>query len=376
MLLQHYLESGDVYVPDSNRFRSFEDDLIDNESWKNKESLIQQLGLAFLSKPIEEILSELNKELETLLIEVNQRIEEGTNRSIKITENHQDSKWSLPYNKTEDSANHPLFDQLPQIEIRDLLSFVNSQTAFMSAFTHILSHHLKNADEDEAITGSLIALATNKGLSKMAQSSDLTYQSLFSAMKNYLRLETIKNANNKISNSTLLLPIFQYFNVEENLIHSSSDGQKFETQINTINARYSPKYFGLNKGIVSYTMVANNVPVNAKIIGANEHESHFVFDIVHNNTSDIQPDRHSVDSHGTNNVNFLILHVFGYQFAPRYKDISSKSETLYCFNNPNLYTDLLRCWGAMEQKTRLRESGNIRCRIFKRSQGTQLTTLD
>ena len=31
-------------------------------------------------------------------------------------------------------------------------------------------------------------------------------------------------------------------------LHSSSDGQKFETQLPTLNARYSPKYFGLKKG--------------------------------------------------------------------------------------------------------------------------------
>ncbi|MCP3882229.1 MAG: transposase, partial [Sulfitobacter sp.] len=55
------------------------------------------------------------------------------------------------------------------------------------------------------------------------------------------------------------------------------DGQKFEVAIPTINARHSSKYFGLSKGVVSYTLVANHVPLNARIIGANEHESHFVF---------------------------------------------------------------------------------------------------
>ena len=59
------------------------------------------------------------------------------------------------------------------------------------------------------------------------------------------------------------------------------------------------------------------------------------FDILFNNTTDIQtaflgrrilperclPDVHSTDTHGTNEVNFAILHLFGYQFAPRYKDI-------------------------------------------------------
>src|SRR5205823_7247295 len=110
----------------------------------------------------------------------------------------------------------------------------------------------------------------------------------------------------------------------------------------TINARHSPKYFGLKKGIVAYSMVANHVPVNAQIIGANEHESHYVFDILFNNTTSIQPDIHSTDTHGTNEVNFALLHVFGYQFAPRYRRIQEKFRTGLCgFQHPKQYAELL-----------------------------------
>ena len=42
------------------------------------------------------------------------------------------------------------------------------------------------------------------------------------------------------------------------MLHSSSDGQRFETRTPTINARYSPKYFGLKKGIVAYTLLAKS----------------------------------------------------------------------------------------------------------------------
>lgn len=137
------------------------------------------------------------------------------------------------------------------------------------------------------------------------------------------------------------MPIFHHYDIDE-VIHSSSDGQKVETALNTINSRHSSKYFGLKKGIVSYTMVANHIPVNARIIGANEHESHYVFDILYNNTTDIQPDIHSTDTHGTNEVNFAILHFFGYQFAPRYRDIYEKvSESLYGFHHPSQYGDII-----------------------------------
>ena len=94
------------------------------------------------------------------------------------------------------------------------------------------------------------------------------------------------------------------------------------------------------KGIVSYTLVANHVPINAEIIGANDHESHYVFDILFNNTTDIQPEVHSTDTHGTNEVNFALLHMFGYQFAPRYRDIYDKvGDALYGSKHPSQYEE-------------------------------------
>jgi TnpA family transposase len=82
--------------------------------------------------------------------------------------------------------------------------------------------------------------------------------------------------------------------------------------------------------------------MHARIIGANEHESHYVFDVLFNNTTDIQPDVHSTDTHGTNEVNFALLHVFGYQFAPRYRDIYDTVRTsLYGFQHPSHYGEML-----------------------------------
>ena len=372
-MLRDNLESGDIFVADSTQFRSFEADLIDDERWKDKERLIRELDLPILNRPIEETLAELMEEVEALFVHVNRRIQDGENQHIKISGTGDQVSWTLPYKSPADKANHPLYELLPQVEIRDLLAFVDSQCGFMGAFTHILGRYVKKDPEDDAIAGAVIAMATNKGLFKMAESSDMSYQDLFSASKNYLRLETLKNANDMISNALAELPIFRHFDVEEGIIHSSSDGQKFGTQIRTINARRSPKYFGLKEGIASYTLVANNVPVNAKIIGANAHESHFVFDILHNNTSEIQPSRHSVDTHGTNSVNFLILNAFGYEFAPRYRDISGKTESLYGFKDLKEYKDfLLRPTKRVRPKLIISEWPNIQKILV--SLGLKVTT--
>ncbi len=205
----------------------------------------------------------------------------------------------------------------------------------MDEFDHVLGRYVKQKADEQNLTACLIAWGTNMGLGKMGEISDIGYHTLAATSENFLRPETLKEANDRISNAIAELAIFRHYDLGET-IHSSSDGQKYETRIHTINARYSPKYFGLQKGIVSYTLVANHIPVNARIIGANEHESHYVFDLLFNNTTEIQPNVHSTDTHGTNEVNFAILHLFGYQFAPPYKDIYDKvCHSLYGFKHPN-----------------------------------------
>lgn len=134
--------------------------------------------------------------------------------------------------------------------------------------------------------------------------------------------------------------MFDQYDIDD-LKHSSSDGQRIETQIHTINSRHASKYFGLKKGVSAYMLVANHVPSNARIIGTHEHESHFVFDILHNNTTDIQPERHSTDTHGTNQVNFFLLFFDGYQFAPRYRDLHKRMSSLVGFHHPGHYADCL-----------------------------------
>jgi hypothetical protein len=47
-VMRNGLEAGDIFCRDSVRFRSFEDDLIDNDQWQDKDKLIGQSGLRSL----------------------------------------------------------------------------------------------------------------------------------------------------------------------------------------------------------------------------------------------------------------------------------------------------------------------------------------
>jgi TnpA family transposase len=339
-LLRQGLEAGDIFCRDSVRFRSFEDDLLDDQRWQAKEALMAEHGLSMLLQPIQEHLADLEKKLEEHLATVNGRIAAGENEHFQVKRQGHQVRWTLQYPRSRETVNHSFYNALAPVDIGSLLHFVNQQCRFMEAFEHILGRYAKQAADDHALVACLVAWATNMGLGRMGEISDIGYPTLATTSDNFIRLEMLKESNERVSNATAALSIYRHYDID-GTVHSSSDGQKFETRFDTINARHSPKYFGLKKGVVSYTLVANHIPVNARSIGADEHESHYVFDLLFNNATDIQPEVHSTDTHGTNEVNFAILHLFGYQFAPRYQDIQAKvRNALYGFQHPSQYSDL------------------------------------
>lgn len=207
-----------------------------------------------------------------------------------------------------------------------ILYLVNEKTNFLNAFTHFLSRYGKQKIDAKKIFAVLMAWGTNTGLSLMGKISDINYDTLVTTSSNFFRIETLQEVNRIITDFISKLPIFELYNINKS-IHSSSDGQKFETSINTTLSRNSKKYFGMKKGIVVYTLSSNHVPLYVKVIGANDHESHFVFDVLYNNPSKIVPTIHSTDTHGVNAVNHLLLFFNNYLFAPRYKNLKRKLNT-------------------------------------------------
>lgn len=340
--LRNKLESGDIFLPDSFDNKNFDEDLIPQKEWDvNKSIILNQIDAPKIGKSAEAVLSEWEQIIEPLYKRANDRIKKGLNPSVQIDGKNKDgtTKWHLIYTETSNPLNHQIYGQFSPIDIASLLQVVDSQTNFLSAFTHLLGTNVSRKTDKNKLIACIVAFGTNYGIGKMASISDMSYQDLVVTSNTLIYLETLKEANRRIINKTIAFPMYKHYSVQPGLVHSSSDGQKYYTQIPTINSRYSPKYFGLEKGISSLTNVANNVLVNGDIIGANEYEGNYVFDLIYNNDTDIQTDIHSTDSHGINQVNFAILDMFGYQFAPRYKNISSKSKTIYSFQHPSKYKD-------------------------------------
>lgn len=338
MQLNKMIESGQVYIDDTVNYRNLEDDLIPYDYWiTNKEKILSQLNLPILTQPIKRLLSELNEALVERYHEVNLGIEKGENKHIKLKKNkNNEITWRLPYRKQEDSVNNPFYDNFPNINIGDVIRYVLESTRFDKKFVHIQPYYSKTSVEINNLIAVLVANGTGLGIRRMADISDMNENELITTNKNFFRLKTIREANDVIVNHIAKMPIFKFYTLSEYGIHASIDGQKVETKSHTIKARYSKKYFGLGKGVVSIKLVANHVPINDKIIGANEFEGHYLFDLVYNNSSDIDIYAVSGDMHIVNRVNFALMYLFGYRFMPRFTRLPEKAQqNLVSFQNPS-----------------------------------------
>jgi hypothetical protein len=68
------LDSGKVYVTESEQNKRLEDDLICEQDWKDKQSLIEKTGLTRLTTPIEQTLADLEMRLNNRLKQVTDSI--------------------------------------------------------------------------------------------------------------------------------------------------------------------------------------------------------------------------------------------------------------------------------------------------------------
>ncbi|MFT3931059.1 MAG: Tn3 family transposase [Spongiibacteraceae bacterium] len=309
------LEDLKFYVEDSLSYKWYEDDFVLAE---DVPELVAMSNYITLKRPINEILAEKKAVLEKKRKAVGARLGAGENSSVIFTENNGKIKWTIKRRaKDEVDKSEDFYSQIKQLHIGDIIAFAERNLNFSSQLTHIRLR--KPPSNLNAIIACIVANGTRYGTHHMATLCNLPYDELRQAEKNHLRGETIHAANDVISNAISQLEIFKYYNIQENVLHASFDGQRFESRYNTISTHYSSKYFGRGKGLSAVSLCANHVPVNAEIMKPYTHESHYLFDVLYNNTSEIKPDVISTDTHGANQFNFAILDCHGWEFAPRYK---------------------------------------------------------
>ncbi len=339
------LDAKDLFVQNSTKHLSFAEDLISDNQWQKRDDYLQNSPFTLLSKNPVDLLNDLEQQLEEKIATVNDNIKNGRNTGIVIkTSSGKSSKssWVLPYKKRNFEDNNSVFDLLQPANICDVISYVHQETGFLDSFEHIQPRFAKSRFSLKSLSACLIAAGSNLGLQKIAEIADININSLATTYRNYFHVDYIRSGSRQVINAAAGLAAYKHFDVRSpGSIHAAADGQKFGVRRQNQKARHSPKYFHKGTGVVAYSLLANHFPINALTIGAHDHESHYLFDLVFNNWTDIDPDIVSTDMHGVNHLNFALLHMFGRQFAPRYTSLQRQFADLRGFKDLDSYDQML-----------------------------------
>jgi len=321
--LKNSLRSGDIWVQGSRQFRDFDEYLLPVEKFV---TLKQAKTLPIAVNPdCDQYLHERLHLLEEQLATVNRLALANelpdaiiTDSGLKIT----------PLDAVVPEAAQTLIDQtgmyLPRIKITELLMDVDDWTGFTRHFVHLKDG--EPVKDRTLLLSAILADAINLGLTKMAESCPgATYAKLAWLQAWHVRDETYSAGLADLVNTQLRHTFAANWGDGTT---SSSDGQRFRAGgKGESTGHVNPKY-GHEPGRLFYTHISDQyAPFSTKVVNVGVRDSTYVLDGLLYHESDLRIEEHYTDTAGFTDHVFALMHLLGFRFAPRIRDL--KDTKLY-----------------------------------------------
>jgi len=166
----------------------------------------------------------------------------------------------------------------------------------------------------------ILADGINLGLSKMAESCPGTTHARLSWLQAWhIRDETYGAALAELVNTQLRQPLAAHWGDGST---SSSDGQRFRAGGRAESTGHvNPKY-GTEPGRMFYTHISDQyAPFSIKLVNVGVRDSTYVLDGLLYHESDLRIEEHYTDTAGFTDHVFGLMHLLGFRFAPRIRDL-------------------------------------------------------
>lgn len=318
--LKNALRSGDIWVIGSRQFKNFDEYLIPEENFTALKLSGELLpGVSCKSNSyLQERLELLQEQLEKVnrIALANELPDAMIGESgLKI------SPLSSTIPQEADKLMQQAYKLLPHVKITELLMEVDRWTGFTRHFTHIKSGE-EAADKTLLLT-TILADGINLGLTKMAESCPgASYAKLSWLQAWHIRDETYSAALAELVNAQAKEPFATNWGDGTT---SSSDGQRFQAggQAERSGA-VNPKY-GSEPGVQFYTHISDQyAPFHTRVISVGVRDATYVLDGLLYHESDLRIEEHYTDTAGFTDHVFALMHLLGFRFAPRIRDLADK----------------------------------------------------
>jgi TnpA family transposase len=165
---------------------------------------------------------------------------------------------------------------------------------------------------------------------------------------NYLRADTITNANARLVDVHAALPLTKALGAAE---LASADGLRFVVPVRSVHAAANPKYFGRGKGVtyINYTS-AGSIGFFGFVVPGTLRDSMVILDGLLEQQTSLQPTTLVTDSASYSDVVFGLFMLLGYRFCPRLADLG---DTRFYRINPTAH------YGSLNGVARHRINSNL-----------------
>lgn len=356
--LKNSLRAGDIWIKNSRQYKNFEEYLIPAETFMIKAEN-KELDLA-IDTDCNSYLASKTDFLQQQLDLVEKLALENKLPEASITESGRlkiDPLENMVPEEADDLV-HKLYGLLPHVKITELLMEVDSWTNFTDLFTHLKSG--KTCSDKQLLLTAILSDAINLGLRKMSESCPGTSYSKLSWIQAWhVREETYSSSLAKLVNHQYHQSFAQIWGDGTT---SSSDGQNFKMGGKGLYAGQVNLKYGQSPGLQIYTHISDQyAPFHTKVINATVRDATHVLDGLLYHESDLKIQEHYTDTAGFTDHVFALMHMLGYRFAPRIRDLSDKK--LYIPGTKNDYSKISKLIGGKINYNLIRSQWNELLRL-------------
>ena len=326
------IKAGALNVPGSHRYRSLDDYLISTQRWRiESDALLRQADLSVAAE-CDVMLAGLYETVDEQYERTNQSLLSGENDHVQ---SRKDGSFivSTPRSDAEETERaQNVFPDKRYISLLEVLATVQRVTGFIDEFHHWQTQYNRPKPPESTFFAGIIGYGCNIGPRKIARISSLISESeLDNTVNWYFSLDNLHAANDRVLRFLDQLPLPNLYRGDLQRLHTSSDGQKYEVSVDSLNANYSFKYFGQGRGVSSYNFIdERHFLFYSTVISSSEREASYVIDgLLHNEV--VKSDIHSTDTHGYTEILFGVMHLLGFTYAPRIKNLNE--QRIYAFPN-------------------------------------------
>jgi hypothetical protein len=181
---------------------------------------------------------------------------EGNNSWVKL---NKDNTLTISTPKVDDADAAPLqtfFPARDYISLLEVLSTVNRYSGFLDEFQHWQQRYHRPKPPQKTFYAGIIGLGCGIGTRKIARiSRQISEPELENTVNWYFSPDATQAANDKVLNLMDRMELPNRYRRSQEVLHTSSDGQKFEVKVESLNANHSFKYFGKGKGVSVYSFI-------------------------------------------------------------------------------------------------------------------------